>query len=185
MNISKDCVVTFDYTLRDDGGIVLDTTEGDEPMEYIHGRNELIRGLEMALEGKEAGAVLQDISIAPQDAYGEHEPRLMAEVDRSSFPEGIELEVDMQFEAEGPGGAQIVTITKVDGDTITVDGNHPLAGKTLRFDVKVLGVREATEEEKARGLLRGCGCGCDHGACGDDGCDDCCGGHGHDHCGHC
>lgn len=180
MNISKDCVVSFDYTLKDDNGVVLDTTEGDEPMEYIHGRNELISGLERALEGKEAGIELQDIVVQPEDAYGEYLPQLATEVERSSFPEGIEIEEDMQFEAEGPDGIQIVTVTKVNGDKITVDGNHPLAGKTLRFDVKILSVREATEEEIARGLARHCGCGCDHDACGDD----CCGSHGHGNCGH-
>ena len=179
MNVSNDRVVTFHYTLRDADGVVLDTTEGDEPMEYIHGNEELIKGLERALEGAEPGAVLEGIVVEPAEGYGDYLPQLVAEVGRDSFPEGIEIEVDMQFEAEGPDGAQVVTVTKVEGDKITVDGNHPLAGKTLRFDVKVLAVREATEEEKARGLAHTCGCGCGHETCGDEDCDDCCGGHGH------
>ena len=181
MNVSKGRVVTFDYTLKDDGGVVLDSTEGDEPMEYMHGRGDLIAGLERALEGKEAGAFLQDIVVEPADGYGDYYPQLVAEVERDSFPDDCEIEVDMQFEADGPDGARIVTVTKIDGDTITVDGNHPLAGKTLRFDVKVLNVREATEEEKARGLARSCGCGCGHDDCGhDSACDDCRGGHEHE-----
>ena len=176
MNVSKDRVVTFDYTLRGDDGAVLDTTEGDEPMEYIHGRQEIIAGLERALEGAEPGAVLEGIVVEPAEGYGDYYPQLVAEVERDSFPEGAEIEVDMQFEAEGPDGLQIVTVTKVEGDTITVDGNHPLAGKTLRFDVKVIDVREATEEEKAHGLAHSCGCGCGHDDCDDEACGDCCGG---------
>lgn len=179
MTIAKDCTVAFDYTLKDENGIVLDTTDGAEPLEYIHGRDGLIAGLEKALEGKEAGAELKDIVIQPADAYGEYLPQLVAEVERSSFPEGIEIEKDMQFEAEGPDGIQIVTVTKVSGDKITVDGNHPLAGKTLHFDVRILAVREATEEDFARQC-------CSHGGCRSGGCaDDCRGGHGHEHCGHC
>ena len=178
MNVSKDRVVTFHYTLRGDDGAVLDTTEGDEPMEYIHGKGELIAGLERALEGAEPGTALAGIVVEPADGYGEYYPSLITEVGRDSFPDDVEIEVDMQFEAVGPDGVQIVTVTKVEGDTITVDGNHPLAGKTLHFDVKVLAVREATEEEKAHGLAHSCGCGCDH-----NGCDDCCGGHGHGQCG--
>lgn len=177
MNIAKDTVVAFDYTLKDDNGEVLDTTEGAEPLEYIHGRNNLISGLEKELEGKTPGDELKDIVIPPAEAYGEYIPSLAAEVERANFPEDVEIEVDMQFGAEGPHGTQVVTVTKIDGDKITVDGNHPLAGKTLHFDVKILAVREATEEEKAKGLDNGCGCGCDHDDCGDDcGC-------GHGHCG--
>lgn len=182
MTISKDCLVSFDYTLRDEDGVILDTTEGEEPMEYIHGRDDLIAGLERALEGKKAGDEIRDIVVLPQDAYGEYLPALAVELDRSSFPGDVEIEEDMQFEAEGPDGAQVVTVTKISGDKITVDGNHPLAGKTLRFDVKILAVREATEEEKARGLDRGCCCGRD--GCGeDDSHDGCCCGHEHGHCG--
>lgn len=182
MIIAKDCVVAFDYVLKDNEGNELDTTEGAEPLEYIHGGNNLIAGLEKELEGKTAGDELKNLVVAPTEAYGEYNPALAAEVERKNFPDDIEIEEGMQFEAEGPGGIQVVTVTKIDGDTITVDGNHPLAGKTLHFDVKILSVREATEEEKKHGLRGSCGCGCGCG-CESDDCDDTCGCGGHDGCG--
>lgn len=182
MNIAKDCVVTLNYVLRDDEGNEIDTTEGVEPLEYIHGQNNLISGLERELEGKKAGDELTNILILPADAYGEYIPELAVEVERKNFPDDVELEEGMQFEAEGPHGVQIVTVTKIDGDKITVDGNHPLAGKNLHFDIKILSVREATDEEKKQGLKHSCGCDCGCG-CEDDDCDDGCGCGGHDGCG--
>ena len=171
MNIAKDYVVALDYVLRDDEGNEIDTTEGIEPLEYIHGQNNLIPGLERELEGKKAGDELKDILVLPADAYGEYLPELAVEVERKNFPEDVELEEGMQFEAEGPNGVQIVTVTKIDG-----------AGKNLHFDVKILTVREATDEEKKHGLKHscGCGCGCD---CEEDDCDDGCGCGGHNGCG--
>ncbi len=184
MNISKNSVVSLDYTLKDEAGEILDTTNGIEPLEYIHGRGNLIAGLERVLDGKEEGALFKNLEVKPEDAYGEYFPNLVAEVSRDSFPENVTIKVGMQFEAESENGSQIVTVTKIEGDNITVDGNHPLAGKTLYFDVRVVAVREATEEEKAFGLSHSCGCGCSGGDC-ESGADDegCFCGHGNGCCG--
>ena len=177
MTISKDCVVNIEYTLTDDQNEVLDSSEGMGPLEYLHGRNNLIPGLERELEGKKAGDALK-VSIAPADAYGEYLDELVVEVDRGQFPDDVEIVEGMQFEAAGPEGSRVVTVTEISGDKVKVDANHPLAGETLNFDVKVVSVREATEDEKANGLKSECGCGCggdcdddcDSDGCGSDGC---------------
>ncbi len=180
MTISKDSVVTIEYTLTDDQNEVLDSSEGMGPLEYLHGHNNLIPGLEKELEGKKAGDSFKT-TVAPADAYGEFQKELVVEVDRSQFPDDVEITEGMQFEAGGPDGSHVVTVTAVNDQKITVDANHPLAGETLHFDVKVVSIREATEDEKTNGLDQGCGCGC-----GDDcDCDDeeCGHEHGHGGCG--
>lgn len=172
MTITKDSVVSIEYTLTDDENEVLDSSEGTGPLEYLHGHSNLIPGLEKQLEGKKAGDAFK-ATVAPAEAYGEYQDRLVVEVERSQFPDDVEISEGMQFEAGGPEGSQIVTVTAVTDSKVTVDANHALAGETLHFDVKVVSVREATEDEKAHGLeSAGCGCGCGGGECGDDcGCD--------------
>ncbi|MCD1654336.1 peptidylprolyl isomerase [Treponema zuelzerae] len=183
MTISKDSVVSIEYTLTDAENEVLDSSEGMGPLEYLHGHNNLIPGLERQLEGKKAGDSLK-ATVAPADAYGERADDLVVQVERSQFPDDVEITEGMQFEAGGPDGSRIVTVTAIDGDKITVDANHPLAGETLHFDVKVLSVREATDDEKANGLDQGCGCGCGD-DCGDDCGEEGCGcGSGGCGCGH-
>lgn len=178
MTIAKDSVVSIEYTLTDDQNEVLDSSEGMGPLEYLHGHNNLIPGLEKELEGKNVGDSFKTV-INPADAYGEFQKELVVEVDRAQFPDDVEITVGMQFEAGGPDGSRIVTVTDVKDSKITVDANHPLAGETLHFDVKVISIREATEQEKAEGLDTGCGCGC-----GDDcDCDDDCGHESHGDCG--
>lgn len=182
MTISKDSVVSIEYTLTDDENEVLDSSEGTGPLEYLHGRNNLIPGLEKHLEGKGAGDTFK-VSVAPADAYGEYQDELVVEVARNQFPDDVEIVEGMQFEAGSPEGSRVVTVTEVNGDKIKVDANHPLAGETLHFDVKVISVRESTEDERTNGLDQGCGCGCGGDSCGDDcgdecGCGDGCG------CGH-
>ncbi len=168
MTITKDSVVTIEYTLTDNENEVLDSSEGTGPLEYLHGHNNLIPGLEKELEGKKAGDTFKT-SVAPKDGYGEYQDKLVVEVDRSQFPDDVEINEGMQFEAGGPDGSQIVTVTAVTDAKVTVDANHTLAGETLNFDVKVVSVREATDKEKAEGLeSQGCGCGCGDGGCGDD-----------------
>jgi FKBP-type peptidyl-prolyl cis-trans isomerase SlyD len=167
MTISKDSVVSIEYTLTDDENEVLDSSEGTGPLEYLHGHSNLIPGLEKELEGKKAGDSFKT-SVAPSDAYGEFQDDLVVEVDRSQFPDDVEITEGMQFEAGGPDGSRVVTVTAINDTKVTVDANHPLAGETLHFDVKVLSVRESTEEEKLNGL-EGSSCGCG-GGCG-DGCD--------------
>ncbi len=155
MQIADNAVVAIDYTLRNDEGEVLDSSEGAQPLVYLHGAANIIPGLEQALAGKQAGDELK-VSIEPEDAYGEYSLELVATLNRSMFEGVDELQVGMQFHASAPdGGMQVVTIRDLDGDQVTVDGNHPLAGQRLNFEVKVAGVRAATDEEVAHGHVHG------------------------------
>ncbi len=149
--IGDKMVVSMDYTLTDSDGKVLDSSDGTEPLSYLHGAGNIIPGLEKALIGKVADDAMK-VEVAPADGYGELVPELMQVVDKAAF-QGVEtLEAGMSFEAQGPNGeAQRVVIAKVEGDQVTVDGNHPLAGVTLNFDVKIISVRDATEEEMSHG----------------------------------
>ncbi len=176
MTITKDSVVSIEYTLTDDQNEVLDSSSEVGPLEYLHGHSNLIPGLERELEGKAAGAAFK-ATVAPADAYGEYMDELVVEVDRSQFPSDVTIEEGMQFEAGGPDGSRVVTVTAINDAKVTVDANHPLAGETLHFDVKVVSVRAATDDEKQNGLNQGCGCGCGDDDCGcDDGeCGDGCG----------
>lgn len=150
MQIDKHTVVTIDYTLSNDQGEVVDTSSNSQPLAYLHGTGNIIPGLEEALEGKASGDEVQ-VSIPPEKAYGEHDEQLKQVVPRDRF-EGVEqLEPGMQFQAQTEGGARIVTISAIDGDDVTVDANHPLAGETLHFEVAVRDVREATSEEIEHG----------------------------------
>lgn len=152
LTVANDVAVTIEYTLRDDDGNVLDTSRGRAPMVYLHGHGNLIPGLERELSGQAAGAEL-NVSVAPADAYGEHDPEKIQVVPRSAFAGIDQIEPGMQFQAEGPAGRTVVTIAEVDGDSITVDGNHPLAGKTLHFEVAIEALREGTAEEIAHGHI--------------------------------
>lgn len=155
MQIAPQKAVFIEYTLTSDAGDVIDTSVGRAPLAYLHGANNIIQGLEKALEGKVAGDQLQ-VSIEPAEAYGEYSPELVATLNRSMFEGVDQLEVGMQFHASAPdGGMQVVTIREVEGDDVTVDGNHPLAGQRLNFDVKVVEVRDASEEEVAHGHIHG------------------------------
>ena len=150
MQIDKHTVVTIDYTLTNDQGEVIDTSENSQPLAYLHGTGNIIPGLEEALEGKSSGDEVQ-VSIPPEKAYGEHDDQLKQVVPRDRF-EGVEqLEPGMQFQAQTEGGVRIVTISAIDGDDVTVDANHPLAGETLHFEVAVREVREASSEEIEHG----------------------------------
>ncbi|MEK1906547.1 MAG: peptidylprolyl isomerase [Pseudomonas sp.] len=155
MLIAANKAVSIDYTLTNDAGEVIDSSAGGAPLAYLHGAGNIIVGLEKALEGKQAGDELTAV-IEPADAYGEYSAELVATLNRSMFEGVDELEVGMQFHASGPdGGMQIVTIRDLDGDDVIVDGNHPLAGQRLTFQVKVVSVREALAEELAHGHIHG------------------------------
>lgn len=155
MQIAENRAVAIDYTLRNEAGEVLDSSEGMQPLVYLHGAANIISGLEQALVGKVAGDSLE-VSVEPEDAYGEYQADLVATLGRSMFEGVEELEVGMQFHASAPdGGMQIVTIRDIDGDDVTVDGNHPLAGQRLHFQVKVVEVREATADELEHGHIHG------------------------------
>ncbi|MDN3517768.1 peptidylprolyl isomerase [Aquisalimonas lutea] len=150
MQIAKDKVVAIDYTLKDEDGSVLDTSEGKEPLAYLHGSGNIIPGLERALEGKSQGEEVS-VRVPPEEAYGERREDLTQVVPRNLFQGVDELQVGMQFQAQAEGGEQIVTIAAIDGDDVTVDANHPMAGVPLNFEVKVVEVREPTDEEKEHG----------------------------------
>ena len=155
MLIAANKAVSIDYTLTNDAGEVIDSSAGGAPLVYLHDAGNIIPGLEKALEGKQGGDQIQ-VAIEPQDAYGEYSAELVATLNRAMFEGVDELEVGMQFHASGPDGSmQIVTIKALEGDEVTVDGNHPLAGERLTFEVKVVGVRDAQDEEIAHGHVHG------------------------------
>lgn len=156
MQIAQDSVVSIHYTLTSDAGEVLDSSSGGAPLAYLQGHGNLIPGLERELEGKRTGDRLK-VRIAPADAYGEHDEQLVQDVPRAAFQGVADIQVGMQFQAQSNYGPRTVTITKVAGDTITVDGNHPLAGQHLNFDVEVTDVRAATQEELSHGHVHGPG----------------------------
>lgn len=156
MEIAKNRVVSFHYTLRDEQGNMLDASGARGPMTYLHGKNNIIPGLEQALAGKSAGDKLE-VAVPPEQGYGPRSDALVQIVPRSRFAEAGELTPGMQVRASGPQGARIVTLVRVERDFITVDANHPLAGRTLHFSVEVAEVRKATHEEIAHGHVHGPG----------------------------
>lgn len=156
MQISKHKVVAIDYTLTGPDGAVLDSSEGREPLAYLHGAGNIIAGLEAELEGKTRGDKL-DVTVAPAEGYGERNEALIQQVPRSMF-EGVDkIEPGMRFNAMSDAGPRVVVVTAVDDDGITIDGNHPLAGMELHFAVTVMDVRDATEEELEHGHVHGAG----------------------------
>lgn len=156
MQIANNVVASIEYTLTDDQGTVIDSSAGGEPLAYLHGAGNIIPGLEDALEGKKVGDSFK-ISIPPAEGYGEKNDALLQVVPRSMFQGVDQVEVGMQFHAQTDYGMQVITVAKVEGDNVTVDGNHPLAGQTLNFDVKVVEVRAATSEELEHGHVHGPG----------------------------
>lgn len=185
MIIGKNKVVSIEYTLKDSTGEVVDSSEGHAPLDYIHGAQNIIPGLEKELEGKKAGDKLS-VVVEPADGYGEYSKDLVIEVSKEQFPADAEIEEGMQFEADSETGGRLVTVVAVSDKTITIDANHPLAGEKLFFDVTVAAVREATDEEIAKGLFAHSSCGCgddDDCDCGDDDCGCSSGGCGSGGCG--
>jgi len=156
MKIASRCVASFHYTLHDDDGLLLDASGAERPLAYLHGFGSLIDGLERALEGLGAGDV-RDVSIEAAEAYGEHEAELVQEVPRDLFPDPDAIIPGMSFEGETDDGPQTVRVIAVNGDTVTIDANHPLAGQRLNFHVEVVDVRAATQEELEHGHVHGPG----------------------------
>ena len=155
MIISENAAVLFHYTLTDEEGTQLDSSKGKEPLAYLHGHKNIIPGLEQAMEGKQAGDVMV-VNVEAADAYGEIQEQMIQEVPRKPF-QADDITVGMRFEAQTPNGPVSVVVTGVTEETVTVDGNHPLAGKELNFDVRIDTVREATEEELTHGHVHGAG----------------------------
>jgi FKBP-type peptidyl-prolyl cis-trans isomerase SlyD len=147
MKVQKDAVVTIDYTLKNDDGEVLDSSKENGELSYLHGHQGIVEGLEEALEGKTEGEKVET-TLDPEKAYGERDERLLFDVGRDRMPDDADLEVGMQFLAQGQDGSQRpVTVAAIGDDNVTLDGNHPLAGERLHFDVTINGVREASDEE--------------------------------------
>ena len=150
MQVAKDRVVSIDYTLKDTDGTLLDSSEGRGPLAYLHGAGNIIPGLEQALEGQDNGASVE-VTIEPSNAYGERDDNLIQDVPKQMFDSVDKVEPGMQFQAQTPNGAQLITVREVGDETVKVDANHPLAGVTLNFDVKVVDIRDATSEEVENG----------------------------------
>ena len=155
MTIAKDKVALINYVLTNEHGEQIDASNGS-PLAYLHGHNNLIAGLESELEGKTVGDKFKAI-IAPEKAYGERSEELVQTVPNSIFQGVEELQVGMRFEAQSEQGMHSVEITNIEGDQVTVDGNHPLAGMSLTFEVEVVDLREATEDELDHGHAHGDG----------------------------
>jgi FKBP-type peptidyl-prolyl cis-trans isomerase SlyD len=154
MTIAENKVVTLHYTLTDDGGTVLDKSN-DGSFLYLHGASNIIPGLENALTGKAVDDELK-VTVTPEEGYGERDDARKEDVPREMFPDDSEIEPGTQFHAEGPEGQMItVTVIAVTDKTVTIDGNHPLAGVQLNFDVKVIEVRDASAEELEHGHAHG------------------------------
>ncbi len=150
MQVTKHKVAVIDYTLTDNDGNVLDECK-DGQFAYVHGTQSIIPGLETALEGTAAGESL-NVTVQPKDAYGERHLEAIQRVPRNMFPADVELQPGMQFQAQAENGQpMILHVTAVDGEDVVVDGNHPFAGIELNFDVTVVDVRDATEEELSHG----------------------------------
>lgn len=152
MKITKDKVAAIHYTLTDNGGNVLDTSDGRDPLHYLHGAGNLIPGMEEGLEGKAKGDKFS-IKVPPGKGYGELDPSMTQKVPRSAFGDQ-QVQKGMKFST---GSGAVVTVIEVGLDSVTVDANHPLAGVELNFAVEVVEVRDATKEELSHGHVHGPG----------------------------
>lgn len=157
MQIQDNAVVSIHYTLTNEAGDTIDSSEGAEPLAYLHGAANIIPGLENALLGKAAGDKLT-VQVAPEEGYGEHVEELVQQVPQEMFQGVDQVEIGMEFHAESNTGQPIaVTVTEVKDGMVTIDANHPLAGVALNFDVEIVEVREATAEELEHGHAHGAG----------------------------
>ncbi|HMM66195.1 MAG TPA: peptidylprolyl isomerase [Dokdonella sp.] len=156
MQIAERSVASFHYTLTNDAGDVLDSSEGREPLAYLHGVGNIVPGLEREMAGHVAGDSFS-VDVAPEDGYGSYIDELVQVVPRKSFEGVADLAVGMQFQAQTGQGPIAVVVTEIEGDDVTVDGNHPLAGETLHFAVEIVDVRAASAEELQHGHVHGAG----------------------------
>lgn len=173
MTVENDKYVSIHYVLKNDEGAVLDSST-EKTLDYVHGRGYLLPKLEEQLAGKNLGDKF-NVVLEPKDGYGEYRKELVTDVDRSSFEDGVPIEVGMAFQAMTASGPQIVRVTKISDDKITVDANHELAGTRLHFEIEIADVRNATEEElnpPSCGCGGNCSGGCG-GECSDGGCGNC------------
>jgi FKBP-type peptidyl-prolyl cis-trans isomerase SlyD len=153
VQIAAQKVVSIDYTLKDDSGAVVDSSEGRKPLTYLHGAGAIVPGLEQALEGKAAGDSVE-VSLTPEQGYGERDPRLIQNIPIRKLPDR-KAEVGMTYQVKTPEGPRLLVVNAVRGDYATVDANHPLAGMNLHFQVRVAEVRDATAQELEHGHVHG------------------------------
>jgi len=156
MQISRDAVALIHYTLTDDEGKTIDSSAGGEPLAYLHGNGNLVPGLERELEGKSAGDRLS-VKVVPADGYGEYDKALVQRIPRRTLKGISNIQVGMHLQAQSEHGSHAVTVTQIVGDMVTIDGNHPLAGQNLNFEIEITEVRAASEEEIAHGHVHGPG----------------------------
>ena len=152
--IQKNAVVSLSYCLKNSDGEELDRADKEKPFAYLHGAGQMVPGLEKALEGLKIGEK-REVTVPPSEGYGGVIPSLKLQVERTNFPKDANIQPGMQFEAQEGEKRIIFTVHAVEGDTISIDGNHPLAGETLHFDVEITGIREATQEELIHGHAHG------------------------------
>jgi FKBP-type peptidyl-prolyl cis-trans isomerase SlyD len=154
VQIENNSVATLHYTLKNNDGEIIDQSE-DGSFVYLHGAMNIIPGLETALTGKTAGESLS-VKISPEEGYGVRDDERIQDVPKDMFETTDDIQVGMQFHAQGPDDDTLmVTITEIKEDMVTIDGNHPLSGVELNFDVKVVDVRAASEEEISHGHVHG------------------------------
>ena len=156
VEIAADRVVTIHYTLKDDDGAVLDSSAGGDPLAYIQGHGNIVAGLEKALEGRQDGNTLT-VVVPAAEGYGIRNEALIQRVPKRALQGSGAIQKGMQFQARTEDGMRLFTVTAIVGDMVTLDGNHPLADQTLHFDIRVVGVREATAEELEHGHVHGAG----------------------------
>jgi FKBP-type peptidyl-prolyl cis-trans isomerase SlyD len=181
--IQPNARVVLEYTLKDDKGVVLDSSDADdgEPIVYVHGYGMLVPGLEAALVGLEVGSV-KDVTVSPEEGFGERDDELVLEIDRGDFPDPKKVVVGDEVVAESPDGDEVpMRVVEVKTDTVVVDANHPLAGVTLRYSLVVKEVAAASDEEIAEAAAGFDEAGYDEGGCDDPTHDHSHGEHGHSH----
>jgi len=155
MQIGAQKAVTIGYTLKDDEGQVLDTSDGGEALTYLHGAGDIVPGLEKALDGKQVGDEIS-VKLSPEEGYGQRNEGQIRNIPLRKLPAG-KVEVGMQYQITTDAGPMLALVIAVRGDYATIDANHPLAGMTLNFDVKVVEVRDATKDELEHGHVHGPG----------------------------
>ena len=154
--VAADTVVSIHYTLTLEGQVV-DSSDGREPLQYLHGHGNIVPGLESQIAGRRLGDRF-NAEVAPEDGYGIHDPDRVVQAPRGAFPDDVELAPGMQFQTEDEDGDPMtVVVTAVGDEEVTIDTNHPLAGKTLSFDIQVAAIRAATSEELEHGHVHGPG----------------------------
>lgn len=153
--VAKDTVVSIHYTLRDEGTEILDSSEGQDPLSFLQGHGQIIPGLEKALSGKNVGDKFK-VEVTPEEGYGVYNDEMSMDVPRNQFPKEAPLEIGAVFElVNSDNEPLVVRVTDLKGDVVTIDANHPLAGKKLFFDVEIASVRAATKDELSHGHAHG------------------------------